>query len=224
MSTPDYIYLIIIPSDYDIEDVFSSTTTPNYTLASPDYSPASPGNTSPNPSDGLSKDLFASLTISPFYNHPYMKVMQAYNATSNESPIPLPQAHIAPLTEILPHKKRARSRSSSSTSALPQVFEIGESSHKTHLERHEEQIETILNHLDELPLEHIDHIEDIIEGLGNGRREQIRHDDEIVLARVRVSTLEMIIEDIQVRHRSDMKSLLDKIRELKNHKGRPLDY
>ncbi|GJU88074.1 retrotransposon protein, putative, ty1-copia subclass, partial [Tanacetum coccineum] len=49
------------------------------------------------------------------------------------------------------------------------LFEIGESSHKTHLERHEEQIETILNHLDELPLERIEHMEDKIEGLGNGR-------------------------------------------------------
>ncbi|GJZ14038.1 hypothetical protein Tco_0549268 [Tanacetum coccineum] len=68
----------------------------------------------------------------------------------------------------------------------------------THLERHEEQIETILNHLDELPLECIEHMEDKIEGLGNGRREKIRHDDEIVLAHVRISTLEMLIEDIQV--------------------------
>ncbi|GKG32283.1 hypothetical protein Tco_0427233, partial [Tanacetum coccineum] len=91
------------------------------------------------------------------------------------------------------------------------VFEIGESSHKTHLERHKEQIKTILNHLDELPLERIEHIEDKIEGLSNVRviiqrdfdqletelqeactqisgfqREQIRHDDEIVLARVRI--------------------------------------
>ncbi|GKB62657.1 hypothetical protein Tco_0918843 [Tanacetum coccineum] len=164
---------------------------------------------------------------------------------------------------------------------------IGESSYKTHLKRQEEQIKTILNHLDKLPLERIEHIEDIIEGLGNGRviiqrdfdqletelhearaqiagfqREQIRHDDEIVLARVRVSTLEMIhhgipwfntirydeslvmirevngddeiglayiktstleilIEDIQVRHRSDIKSLLDKVRKLKNHIGGP---
>ncbi|GJW65673.1 hypothetical protein Tco_0117557 [Tanacetum coccineum] len=30
------------------------------------------------------------------------------------------------------------------------------------------------------------------------QREQIRHDDEIVLARVRTSTLEILIEDIQV--------------------------
>ncbi|GJV56232.1 hypothetical protein Tco_1457237 [Tanacetum coccineum] len=78
------------------------------------------------------------------------------------------------------------------------VFETGESSHKTRLEHHEEQIDAILNHLDELPLERIEYMEDNIEGLGNGRREQIRHVDEIVLACVRISTLEMVIEDIQV--------------------------
>nr|GEW85433.1 reverse transcriptase domain-containing protein [Tanacetum cinerariifolium] len=122
-------------------------------------------------------------------------------------------------------------------------------SHKTHLECHEEQIETILNHLDELPFERIEHIEDKVEGLGNGRvirqqdfdqletelqeartqisgfqKEQIRHDDEIVLACVRTSTLEIFIEDIQIHHRSFMKSLLNKIQELKNHKGGPSDY
>ncbi|GKF09037.1 hypothetical protein Tco_0043261, partial [Tanacetum coccineum] len=247
---------IIVLSNSYIEDAFSSTNTPDYTPASSDYFPASPRNTFSDPLKDLSMDLLASLTISLFHDDPYMKVRQAYNATSNESPIPSLRAPIAPPTvlppspvlplspmfeprdfflpeEILPSQKRARSRSSSSTSALPQVFKIGESSHKTHLERHEEQIETILNHLDKLPLERIEHMEDKIEGLGNGRviiqrdfdqletelqeahsqiagfqREQIRHDDEIVLARVRISTLEMIIEDIQIRHRSDMKSLL----------------
>ncbi|GKE05929.1 hypothetical protein Tco_1397947 [Tanacetum coccineum] len=245
MSTSTH--LIIILSDFDVEDAFSSTNTPDYTPASPDYSPASPGNTSSDLSEDLSKDLLALLAISPFHDDLYMKVMQAYNATNNESPIPLPQAPIAPPTvlppspvlplspmfnpqdfflpeEILSSRKRARSRSSSSTSALPQVFEIGESSHKTSLERHEEQIETILNHLDELPLERIEHMEDNIEGLGNGRRKQMGHDDEIVLVRVKTSTLEIHIEDIQIRHRSDMKSLLDKIHELKNHKGGPPDY
>ncbi|GKA38581.1 reverse transcriptase domain-containing protein [Tanacetum coccineum] len=255
---------IIVLSNSNVEDAFSSTTTPDYTPTSPDYFPASPGNTSLDPSDDLSKYLLASLAISPFHDDPYMKVMQAYNATSNESPIPLPQAFIAPptilppslvlplspmfdpldfflLEEILPPQKRACFLSSSSTdfSAPPQVFEIGESSHKIHLERHEEQIKTILNHLDELPFERIEHIEDKIKGLGNGRviiqrdfyqletklqeartrisgfqREQIRHDDEIILTRVRISTLEMIIKDIQVRHRSDIKSLLDTIRLL----------
>ncbi|GKE35668.1 hypothetical protein Tco_1454990, partial [Tanacetum coccineum] len=163
--------------------------------------------------------------ISPFHDDPYMKVMQAYNATSNELPIPPPQAPIAPPT-ILPPSP------------------IGENYHGApdlSYARLEEQIETILNHLDELPLERIEHIEDKIEGLGNSRviiqqdfdqletelyearaqiarfkREQIRHADEIVLARVRTSTLEILIEDIQICHRSDMKSLLDKIQELKN--------
>ncbi|GJT67191.1 hypothetical protein Tco_1018671 [Tanacetum coccineum] len=177
-----------------------------------------------------------------------MKVMQAYNATNNESSIPPPRAPIAPPTvlppsqvlplspmfdpqdfflpeEILPPQKRDRFLSSSfNFSTPPQVFEIGESSHKTHLERHEEQIETILNHLDELPLKRIEHMEDKIKGLGNGRREQIRHEDEIVLARVRTSTLEILIEDIQVHHQSDMKNLLNKIHKLKNHKGGPPDY
>ncbi|GJU96694.1 hypothetical protein Tco_1321450 [Tanacetum coccineum] len=232
-NTSNYIYPIIVPSNFDVEDTFSSTNTPDYTPASPNYSPASPGNTSPNPLDNLSKYLLASLAISPFHDDPYMKVMQAYNATSNESPIPLPQAPITVPTSLPPSP----------------VLPIGESSHKTPLERHEEQIETILNHLDELPLERIEHIEDKVKGLGNGRviiqqdfdqletelqeartqisgfqREQIRHDDEIVLAHVRTSTLEILIEDIQVCHRSDMKSLLNKIQELKNHKGGPSDY
>nr|GEW34477.1 reverse transcriptase domain-containing protein [Tanacetum cinerariifolium] len=98
----------------------------------------------PDVEDDLSKYLLASLAISPFHDDPYMKVIQAYNATSNESLI-LPPAPIAPLT----------------------VFETRESSHVTYLERHEEQIDAILNHLDEFPLEHIKHMEDKIEGLGS---------------------------------------------------------
>ncbi|GKF20245.1 hypothetical protein Tco_0068883 [Tanacetum coccineum] len=222
MSTSNHP--IIVLSDSDIEDAFSSTHSPDYTLASLDYFPASPGNTSPNPSDDLSKYVLASLAISPFHDDPYMK--------------------------ILPPQKRACFLSSSSDfSAPPQVFEIRESSHKTHLERHDEHINTILNHLDDLPIERFENMEDKIKGLGNGRviiqqdfdqletklqeartqisrfqREQIRHNDEIVLAHVRTSTLEILIEDIQVHHRSNMKSLLDKIHELKNHKGGPPDY
>ncbi|GKB99668.1 hypothetical protein Tco_0985805 [Tanacetum coccineum] len=175
---------IIVLSDSYIEDAFSSTTTPDYTPASPDYFPALPGNASSDSSEDLSKDLLVSLTISPFHNDPCIKVMQAYNATSNELTIPPPQAPIAP----------------------PIVLPPSPVSHKTHLERHEEQIETMLNHLDELPLERIEHMEDKIEGL-----EQIRHDDEIVLARIRTYTLEILIEDIQICHRSDMKNLLNKI-------------
>ncbi|GKD97462.1 hypothetical protein Tco_1381359 [Tanacetum coccineum] len=92
---------IIILFDSNIEDAFSSTTTPHYTPASSDYFPASLGNTFFDPSEDLSKDLLASLTILPFHDDPYMKVMQAYNASGNESPIPPPQDPIAPPT-VLP--------------------------------------------------------------------------------------------------------------------------
>ncbi|GJY44447.1 hypothetical protein Tco_0432660 [Tanacetum coccineum] len=205
------------------EDAFSSTNTHDYTPTLPDYSSASSGNTSSDPSEDPFKDHSASLTISPFHVDPYIKVMQAYSATNNESPITPPRAPIAPPTilppslvlppsrlfdprdfffseEILPPYKRAYFLTSSSTdsSAPPQVFETRESSHVSCLERHEEQIDTILNHLDEIPLERIEHMEDKIKGLGNGRRKQTGHDDEIDLGRIRISTLEMLIEDIQI--------------------------
>ncbi|GJR89620.1 hypothetical protein Tco_0213631 [Tanacetum coccineum] len=219
-------YPIIVLSDSNVEDAFSSTNTPDYTSTSSNYSPASPGNTSSNSSEDLSKDLLAS----------------------KESPIPLLRAPIAPPTVLPPSpvyhhhhylileisffprrfchlRNELVSYHPPLLILLPYlVFEIRDSSHNTHLKRHEEHIETILNHLDKLPLERIENMKDKIEGLGNGRREQIRHDDEIVLARVKISTLEMLIEDIQIHHRSDMKSLLDTIHELKNHKGGPPDY
>ncbi|GJW95069.1 hypothetical protein Tco_0174741 [Tanacetum coccineum] len=197
----------------DIEDAFSSNF-PDYISASPDYVPASPRNTyssSLNNTFGLVSK--ASPTLLLFHDDPYMKVMQAYYA--KESPIP------PPTIELLPLKKRGRDRSSSSTSALPQAFEIGESSRKTSLERHEEQIEEILNHLDELSLDRIEHIEDKIESLRNGRviiqqdfdnpkaelreshtqiaklqRKKMGNNSKIALARFRIAKLEQIIEEI----------------------------
>ncbi|GKG10921.1 hypothetical protein Tco_0342321 [Tanacetum coccineum] len=59
---------IIVLSDSYIEDAFSFTNTPDYTPVSPDYIPTSSGNTSSDPSEDLSKDLLASLAISPFYD------------------------------------------------------------------------------------------------------------------------------------------------------------
>nr|GFA61758.1 hypothetical protein [Tanacetum cinerariifolium] len=84
------------------------------------------------------------------------------------SPMFNPQEFFLP-EELLPPKKRGRDRSSFSTPTIPQEFEIGESSRKTSLECHEEQIKEILNHLDELSLYHIENIEDNIEGIGKGR-------------------------------------------------------
>ncbi|GKD43911.1 hypothetical protein Tco_1268556 [Tanacetum coccineum] len=96
---------------------------------------------------------------------------------------------------------------------------MGESSHKTSLECHEEQIEGILNHLDELSLDRIECIDEKIEGLGKGRviiqqdfdnleaelqqaraqiikrqKKQMGNNHKISLARFRITDIEQIIE------------------------------
>ncbi|GJV79100.1 hypothetical protein Tco_1514970 [Tanacetum coccineum] len=93
---------ITILSDSNVEDAFSSTNTLDYTPASPDYFPASPGNTPSDSSDDLNKYLLASLAISPFHDDPYMKVMQAYNATSNELPIFVTKIHVKNFWQLHP--------------------------------------------------------------------------------------------------------------------------
>nr|GEV79507.1 reverse transcriptase domain-containing protein [Tanacetum cinerariifolium] len=86
---------IIVPSDFDIEDAFSSI---NVLV----YFPATPRNTSPNYSNDLTKYLLATLVFSPLHDDLYMKIMQAYDATNNELPIPPLQAPIALPTVVSP--------------------------------------------------------------------------------------------------------------------------
>ncbi|GJX29646.1 putative reverse transcriptase domain-containing protein [Tanacetum coccineum] len=154
----------------EIEDGFSSNFL-DFIPASPDYVPASPGKTYSSSSNSFGIVPIASPTLSLFHDDPYMKVLQAFYA--KESPIPPPtivppssmfnrQEFFLPKGLLSPKK---HNRSSSSTFSLPQEFEMGESSCKTSLERHEEQIKEILNHLDELSLDRIEHIEDKIEDL-----------------------------------------------------------
>ncbi|GJQ91398.1 hypothetical protein Tco_0002537 [Tanacetum coccineum] len=80
---------IIVPSDSDIEDAFSSTNVP-------DYFPAALRNTSPDSSNDLTKYLLAILVFSPLHDDPYMKVIQAYDAISP------PQVTIPPLAVLPP--------------------------------------------------------------------------------------------------------------------------
>ncbi|GJW43123.1 hypothetical protein Tco_0071922 [Tanacetum coccineum] len=87
-----------IPSDYDVEDTFSSTNAPNYIPTPSGYSPVTPENISPDSSDDLTKDLLSSLSISPFHDDPYMKVIQAYDT------IPPSQVIIALPAKISPPK------------------------------------------------------------------------------------------------------------------------
>nr|GEW50513.1 reverse transcriptase domain-containing protein [Tanacetum cinerariifolium] len=135
--------------------------------------------------------------------------------------------------ELLPPKKRERDQSSSSTPTLLQEFKIGESSRKTSLKRHEEQIEES-NHLDELSLDRIESMEDNIDGLGKGRviiqqdfdnletelqetraqvaklqRKQLGQNNKISLACFMISNLEQTLKDIYARHQADKESLLE---------------
>ncbi|GJZ80767.1 hypothetical protein Tco_0645761 [Tanacetum coccineum] len=75
------------------KDAFSSINVP-------DYFPATSGNTSPDSSNDLTKYLLATLVFSPLHDDPYMEIMQAYDATNNELPIPSLQAPIAPPTVV----------------------------------------------------------------------------------------------------------------------------
>ncbi|GKF35095.1 hypothetical protein Tco_0108295 [Tanacetum coccineum] len=133
----------------EIEDAFSSNF-PDYIPASPDYVPASPGKTySSSSNNSFGVVPIVSPTLSLFHDDLYMK-----NSFLRR--------------KLLSPKKRGHNQSFSSTSALPQEFKMGERSRKTSLEHHGEQIKEILNHLDELSLDRIEHIEDKIEGLGKG--------------------------------------------------------
>nr|GEY41584.1 putative reverse transcriptase domain-containing protein [Tanacetum cinerariifolium] len=153
---------------------------------------------------------------------------QAANMANADNTNRNPEPREAPVArKLLPPKKHGRNQSSSSTPTLPQEFEIGESSRKKSLEHHEDKIEEILNHLDELSLDQIENIKDNIEGLGKGRviiqqdfnnletelqetrtqvsklqRKQLGQNNKIALARFRINDLEQIIKEIQARHQS----------------------
>ncbi|GJT86604.1 hypothetical protein Tco_1068321 [Tanacetum coccineum] len=227
MSSPDH------PIS-NLEDVFSSNF-PNYVPpASPDYVPTSPGKTystfytekSPIPSP----IIIPPKTQEFFLPEGLLSPMQLSPSTPSQ-----PQA-----LEIGETSKK-QGRSSSSTSSLPQAFEIGESSRKTSIERHEEQIEEIMNYLGELSLDRIVHIEDKVEGLGKGRviiqqdfdileaelqqaraqitklqRKQMGSNHKTSLARFRITELGDIINDMQIRHQANIENLQDSINELKN--------
>nr|GEV02133.1 reverse transcriptase domain-containing protein [Tanacetum cinerariifolium] len=157
MSSPNHL-------TSNIDDAFSEYIVP-------DYSPVSPGKTYSSASNNATDVIPpTSSNFSLFHNDPYINVMNAY-ATFTPSPIPIPPLTIKSpskslefflLKELLSPKKQKQDQ-------YFQDYEMGESSHDSTLEQHGKQIEEILNHLDELPLDRIERIEDDIEGLGKGR-------------------------------------------------------
>nr|GEV59524.1 reverse transcriptase domain-containing protein [Tanacetum cinerariifolium] len=82
---------------------------------------------------------------------------------------------------------------------------MGESSHDLTLEQHTKQIEEILNHLDELPLDRIKRIDDDVEGLGKGRIiiQQDNDVEEILIFCVRIRHL--LVAKVPRRDRYDEK-------------------
>ncbi|GJT01400.1 hypothetical protein Tco_0822569 [Tanacetum coccineum] len=182
-------------STSDIEDAFSSMNILNYTSVSSDYFPASSGSISFNSSED--SNIIPSV-ISPFYNNPYLKDVQAFYA--KESPISPPDP-ITPPAILTPSP----------------IFEIGKSSSKIHLKHHENQIEDILNYLKELSFYRIGEkeednklkteLEKVCSQIIKLQRKQLGQRDKIAFAHYKISNLEQIIEEIQARHQTDQEDL-----------------
>ncbi|GJU75165.1 hypothetical protein Tco_1272235 [Tanacetum coccineum] len=105
------------PSDVDEECAFPSTNILDYTLTLPNYFPARPGNNSSDFLENSKNDEIPPI-FSPFYNNPYLKDMQAFNA--KESPIPPPD-HITPPTILTPSPMPPKRTSTSAAPAMTQV-------------------------------------------------------------------------------------------------------
>nr|GEX23675.1 hypothetical protein [Tanacetum cinerariifolium] len=124
MSSPNH-------PTFDIEDAFFLNFL-DFIPASPYYVPASLGKTYSSSSNSFSVVSIASPSLFLFHDDPYMKVMHAYYAKISPIPPPIitppssmpnPQEFFLP-KELLSPKKQGHDQSSSSTSTLPQIFEI----------------------------------------------------------------------------------------------------
>ncbi|GJR06689.1 hypothetical protein Tco_0529673 [Tanacetum coccineum] len=135
---------------------------------------------------------------------------------------------------------------SPSTPSQPQTLEIGETSWKSAIKRHEEQIQGIQCYLEEIPPKHFEQIENSIEGLGKRtiiiqhdfdtlaaelqqahtqitklQRKKIGSNHKISLARYRITELAEVINDMETRHQEDIEKLMNSIIELQNRMQMP---
>ncbi|GJW34576.1 hypothetical protein Tco_0054608 [Tanacetum coccineum] len=206
MSSPNH-------STSDIEDAFSSMNILNYTSVSSDYFPASSGSISFNSSEN--SNIIPSV-ISPFYNNPCLKDVQAFYA--KESPISPPDPITPPaiLTpspvlppsllfdpryffvpeELLPPKKRICSSSSSSTtlsnSSRNQTCNLVSPSFSVYTST-PPQVFEIGKCSDKMYLKH--HEKQII----RLQKKRLGQKHKISFAHYRISDLEQIIKKIQAR-------------------------
>ncbi|GJS68991.1 hypothetical protein Tco_0701832, partial [Tanacetum coccineum] len=224
----------------NLEDVFSSNF-PNYVPpVSSDYVPTSPGKTYSSASNSFGIVSLTSPTFLLFPDDPYMEALLAFY--TEKLPIPSPII-IPPKTQefFLLERLLSPMQLSLSTPSQPQALEIGETSWKSVIKRHEEQIQGIQCYLEEIPPECFEQIENGIEGLGKGtiiiqhdfdalaaklqqahtqitklRRKQIGSNHKISLARYRIAELAEVINDMETRHQEDIEKLMNSIIELQN--------
>ncbi|GKB42356.1 hypothetical protein Tco_0887298, partial [Tanacetum coccineum] len=118
-----------------------------------------------------------------------MKDLQAFY--TEKSPI-LSPIIIPPKTQefFLPEGLLSLMQLSPSTPSQPEALEIGETSRKSSIKRHEEQIQGIQCYLEEIPPERFEQIENGIEGLGKGTIIIQRDFDALANASKRASTTE----------------------------------
>nr|GEY08656.1 reverse transcriptase domain-containing protein [Tanacetum cinerariifolium] len=219
---------IIILFDSDVEDAFSSTdytsASSNYSPAIPGNT-SYDFKTKFDPSEDPSKDRSVPLAITSFPKDPYMQIRQAYYATNEESSdssfssiIPPPPAPVCPYRKdrlLQPyepqpfmqpfryhpngmtfiHTARKRVRAPRAPIALPLVFPLPPVLPSSPLSHPRDSVpEEIMP-----PQKRARFLSPPSSSTIAGfQREQMRHDDEVFLTRVRISILEVLIEDIQV--------------------------
>ncbi|GJU01840.1 hypothetical protein Tco_1112178 [Tanacetum coccineum] len=165
-------------STSDIEDAFSSMNILNYTSVSSDYFPASSGSISFNSSED--SNIIPSV-ISPFYNNPYLKDVQAFYA--KELPIPPPNP-ITPLAILTPSPEQIEDiLNYLDELSFNRIGEMEKDNKlKTKLEKVRSQIIKF-------------------------QRKQLGQRDQIAFAHYRISNLKQIIEENQARHQTYQEDL-----------------
>ncbi|GJX68581.1 reverse transcriptase domain-containing protein [Tanacetum coccineum] len=201
----------------NLEDAFSLNFLNYIPPASPDYIPVSLGKTYSSASNSIGIIPLASSTLS-LDDDPYLKVIQAFYADRSQNP---PQIIVPPKTQefFLREGLLSPMQFSPSTPSQPQVFEIGETSRKSTIKRHKEQIQglgkgtiIIQRDFDTLAAE----LQQAHTQITKLRRKQIGSNHKISLARYRIAELAEVINDMETRHQEDIEKLMNSIIELQN--------
>ncbi|GJS94958.1 hypothetical protein Tco_0801926 [Tanacetum coccineum] len=145
-----------------------------------------------------------------------MKALQAFY--TEKSPIPSPII-IPPKTQefFLPEGLLSPMQLSPSTPSQPQALEIGETSRKSAIKRHEEQIQEglgkgtiiIQRDFDALAAE----LQQAHTQITKLQRKQIGSNHKISLARYRIAELAEVINDMETHHQEDIEKLMKPINE-----------